>query len=289
MKKFFAAALALTMTAAMFTACGDADSSSSSKADSTAASSAAEASSTESTAASEGESSAADDASSGAEEAAAEFVWEQMPGYDASATETVIEVTDPSTDDWANGLGGNDFIDARTFTKDKDLHVAVDFELKPDVLDTLEQGIFDTNKWQIVIGPAHAYKWTKFIDSTNPDGLVVEYPSINTLPADSEWVVDGENLRDKDGNMAPIFIKADGYFKFGDYKQNHIEFTIPAATVNEMIDRAYAEVNDDGEEGSWDGIIFQNAGGVVMKKVTLDHGNVYLNSAILEAFPEPEE
>ena len=67
MKKFLAAALALTMTAAMFTACGD-DSSSSSKADSTAASSTAEASSAEAPSVAE-ESSAADASSADASSA----------------------------------------------------------------------------------------------------------------------------------------------------------------------------------------------------------------------------
>ena len=62
MKKFFAAALALTMTAAMFTACGDDNSSSSKAADSSAASSAADSSSAAESSSVE-ESSAADTSS----------------------------------------------------------------------------------------------------------------------------------------------------------------------------------------------------------------------------------
>ena len=205
-----------------------------------------------------------------------------MPGYDAAATESVITIAEPGTDDWANGLGGNDFIDARTFTRDKDLHVAVDFELTQDSYDVFDQGIFTVENKQVLIGPCHANGWGKFIDSNNPDGMIVDFPSINTLPEDSEFTVDGENLRKADGTMADVFVKADGFIKFGDYKQTHVEFTIPAETVNAMIDLA-------NEEESWEGILFQNAGGVVIKTVTLDQGNVYLNSAILEVFGEPEE
>ncbi|MBR1749461.1 MAG: hypothetical protein IJ740_01085 [Ruminococcus sp.] len=283
MKKIFAAALALTMTAAMFTACGDTDSSS--KADSTAettttaAESAAE---SEAEASSAEGSSAAEDASSEEAAEAKPFDVKEMPGYDESATETTLEIKEPGTDDWANGLGGNDFIDARTFTRDQDLTLSIDFELTQDSYDVFENEVFTVENKQILIGPCHANGWNKFADSEHPDGLITDIPAINTLPDDSEYTVDGENLRDKDGKMVDVFIKADGFIKFGDYKQNHIEFTIPAETVNAMIDLA-------NEEESWEGILFQNAGGVVIKTIKLNQGNVYLNSAILEAFPEESE
>lgn len=288
MKKIIASVLALTMTAAMFTACGDA-SSSSSKADSqaettttTAAASESAAESTADSAAESGADSAAESGDDSGSAAAAAFDVTQMPGYDANATESVIEVKEPGTDDWANGLGGNDFIDARTFTRDQDLKVSIDFELTKDSYDVFDNEVFTVETKQVLIGPCHANGWKKFNDSDHPDGLISDIPAINTLPKDSEYVVDGENLRDKDGKMVDVFFKADGFIKFGDYKQTHVEFTIPAATVNEMIDLA-------NQEDSWEGILFQNAGGVVMKKITLSQGNVYLNSAILEAFPEEEE
>ena len=96
MKKIFAAALALTMTAAMFTACGDDSSSSSSAATTTttaAASSVAEASSADASSAdasSAADASSEDASSEGGE--AVEFDVTKLPGYDASATETVLTV-----------------------------------------------------------------------------------------------------------------------------------------------------------------------------------------------------
>ncbi|MBR1749460.1 MAG: hypothetical protein IJ740_01080 [Ruminococcus sp.] len=92
MKKFLAAALALTMTAAMFTACGDSDSSSSSTADATTTTAA------ESSAAEEESSAAEGDASS--EEEAAEPVdisecTKELKNYDTASVKFTMD-TDPA-------------------------------------------------------------------------------------------------------------------------------------------------------------------------------------------------
>ena len=156
MKKFLAAALALTMTAAMFTACGDEDSSSSAETTTTTTASQADAASTSEEASSADDAASTDDASSAAEDSseasggdaasATEFDVTKLPGYDANATETVLTVESPVNTDWANGLGTDDnlndlYIDGRTFTRDQDLTVKVEFELPPEVYEEFDLGI----------------------------------------------------------------------------------------------------------------------------------------------------
>ena len=311
MKKIFAAALALTMTAAMFTACGDDSSSSSSAATTTttaAASSVAEASSADASSAdasSAADASSEDASSEGGE--AVEFDVTKLPGYDASATETVLTVANPSNTDWVNGLGtddnGNDiYIDARTFTKDQDLTVKVDFELPKEVLEEFDLGIrkFETLKedgqikkgtTQILVGPARANGWTKFIGFETPDGMKVDFPTYYNMPegdthGTSRDGSDGkEDVYKADGTLEDVFVKNDGFIKFGNTTTNSVEFTIPKETVNLMIETAFA-VPEDPENATvgWDGLLFQIAGGVTIKTVTLSQPNVYFSNVVNETF-----
>lgn len=221
-----------------------------------------------------------------AEPEAAEFDITKVEGYDESATETVIEIENGTTSPWAaafqgfttvEGESSDDFIDARTFERDRDLHVVVDFQLTETLMGMIDEGITDLHDTQIVIGPCHANGWNKFGET--PEGIICDYPQFNLATDDGEWVKKGENLvsPDDENTWCPVFVKNDGFIKITDPTVTQIEFTIPAAVVNEMIDNC-----SDPEKG-FDGILFQMGGSCQVTKVTVDQGNVFLASQLAEA------
>ena len=297
MKRLLAALCAAVMTAAMFTACGDSDSSSKGESSSKAEASSAAQTTTTTAAAPESEAPAESAPAKEAEDEPKEFDITQMPGYDASATETVFEFTDAPSDPWANGIPAamidgeavTDYIDARSFDRDKDIHMVVEFAYTDSYLDMLSQGVTDQHKTQIVIGPARSNGWTKF--GEEKEGLICDYPYFADYKEDGEWVrANGEDLctpetkgNDKSEQVWPdVFVKGDGYLKIGNNEVTSVEFTIPADRVNEMIDTAFADATEDESVG-WDGVLFQNGGNCSLTKITVDQGNVYLASQILEA------
>ncbi|WP_051588769.1 hypothetical protein [Ruminococcus sp. NK3A76] len=335
MKKFFAAALALTMTAAMFTACGDDSSSSSKASSSSAASSAAESSSAAEASSADDASSAADDASSTADDASSaaddasseggdasseggaaegapvdengKFDVTKMPGYDANAKETVLTVAEPGTDPWVNGLGadvdyGDIYIDGRTFTRDQDLTVKVEFEVAADAKEEFELGIkkleslddsgtIKKGTTQILIGPARANGWAKFVGADNHDGLIVDFPTYYNMPegdthGKTKTGKDGsEDVFKADGTLEDVFVKNDGFIKFGSPDATTVEFTIPKETVNAIIDNATATPADENDTTTgWDGLLFQMGDcPTAIKTVTLNMGNVYFSTDISKA------
>ena len=323
MKKILAAALALTMSAAMFTACGD-DSSSSSAAETTTTT-AAEASSTAEEASSTDEASSTEDASS-AEDASSDeggsassdipvdengvFDLTKMPGYDASATETVLTVNNPVTEDnwsaWSNGLGSDDdlnaiYIDGRTFTRDQDLTITVEFavadyakdEIAAEIktLGHLEDGVIKKGTTQILIGPARANGWAKFMGVEDQEGLIVDFPTYYNMPEGDTHGLnkkgeDGpEDVYKADGTLEDVFVKNDGFIKFGTPEATSVTFTIPKEKVNEIIDNAYATPADESDTTvGWDGIIFQMGDcATELKTITLNMGNVYFSSDVTKA------
>lgn len=282
-KHILAGALALTM-ALTFAGCGDSSSDSSEKETTTTAETAAETEAAE-TEATEAETEAETEATE-AEPEAAEFDITKVPGYDESATETVIEIENGSTSPWAaafpgfttlEGESSDDFIDARTFQRDKDMHIVVDFELTETLKGMIDEGVTNLHDTQIVIGPCHANGWTKF--GQTPEGIICDYPQHNLATDDSEWIKKGENLvsPDDENVWCPLFVKNDGFIKITDPEITQIEFTLPAAVVNEMID------NYNDPEKGFDGILFQMGGSCAVTKVTIDQGNVFLASQLAEA------
>ncbi len=297
-KRIAAAVLALSIAVSLASCGGSDDSSSDSVKETTtaAAESAAEESTEESTADSEEapaestEESAADSSEAAAEERPA-YDETKMPGYDASATETVFEFENAPDTAWgaafpgfttAEGASSDDFIDARSLERDKDVHVKVEFSYTDLTLQMIEEGMTDLHKTQVVIGPCHANGWAKFGSWENPQYLICDYPAANALPESGEWVVKGENVVSKDDEevWADVFVKEDGFIKITTTDVTSIEFTIPAEAVNQMIDK-YSDESDP--ESAFDGILFQLGGSMSVTKVTVDQGNVFLASQITEA------
>ena len=302
-KRFAAAVLALSC-ALSFASCGGSESSSSDSAKETttttaAAESAADESAEESSAAESEETaesteeSAYDSGENTAEERPA-YDETEMPGYDASATETVFEFTDAPDSAWGaafpgfttpEGASSDDFIDARSLEPDKDVHIKVEFKYTDMTLQMIEEGLTDLHKTQVVIGPCHANGWTKFGSWENPQYLVCDYPAANDLPVDGDWVVKGENVVSKDDEevWADVFVKDDGFIKITSTDVTSIEFTIPADAVNQLIEKYSDENKAADPESAFDGILFQLGGSMSVTKVTIDQGNVFLASQIAEA------
>ncbi len=316
MRKIIASILALTLTASMFTACGDSDSSS--KSESSKAATTTTAATTEAPEESEApaETEAPEEPEEPEEPAATEnegpvseedFDKSIIPGYDESATETVLEPEDQISDAWASSFADGDFIDARTLERDKDLHMVVEFAYTDKYNEMIDKEITDQHKTQIVIGPARANGWQKFAltdefeDAVGKDNFICDYPwYIDYEGEDGEWVqCNGEDLctpeskqNDKSVQVWPdVFVKGDGFIKIGSHDVTSIEYTIPAATVNSLIDNAFTPAADeDDTEHGWDGILFQLGGNMYITKITMDQGNVFMFSDVEAVYnPETEE
>ncbi len=285
-KSILAGALALAM-ALSFAGCGESESAEKETTTTAAETTAETEAETEAEAeAAEAEATEAETEATEAEPEAADFDITKVEGYDESATETVIEIENGSTSPWAaafpgfttlEGESSDDFIDARTFERDKDMHVIVDFQLTDTLKSMIEEGVTDLHETQIVIGPCHANGWNKFGET--PEGIICDYPQHNLADENSEWVKKGENLvsPDDENVWCPLFVKNDGFIKITDPEITQIEFTLPAAVVNEMID------NYSDPEKGFDGILFQMGGSCQVTKVTIDQGNVFLASKLAES------
>ncbi len=307
MKKVLALTLALTMSAMMFASCGDSKDESKADASSKAAASeAAEGQADVSEASEESEAAEETSAPEVTEEPAeseaeaapeiAEFDRTKVIGYDETATETVIELTDQISDAWTNGLGsysveggsGDNYIDGRCFDRDKDVHMVVEFEYTEKFNQMIEEDITDQHKQQIVIGPGHANGWNKFGETF--EGLITDYPAVNDPNLKDYVVANGEDLATpetkdeaskKDQVWPDVFVKSDGFIKIGNHDVKSVEFTIPAAEINALIDNSTLDPDDPEKWG--DGIMFQIGGNMYITKITIDQGNVFLKSQIAES------
>ncbi|MBQ8967215.1 hypothetical protein [Ruminococcus sp.] len=307
MKKILAMTLALSLAALTFASCGDTASDSKADETTTTTTAAAEESSeeeaeseapaeTEAPAESEAEETEAPAESEAEEEGEgeaaepAEFDITKVTGYDENATETVFELTDQISDAWGSSFG-SDFIDARSFDRDKDIHMVVDFEYVESYNQMIEEGVTDQHKTQIVIGPSRANGWSKFGETF--EGLITDYPSVNDPDLTDYVVANGEDLatpETKDNKpkieqeWPDVFVKGDGFIKIGNHDVKQIEFTIPAEEVNKLIDNAFTAPTDDADtEHGWDGVLFQLGGNMYLTKITIDQGNVFMNSTIIDS------
>ena len=146
----------------------------------------------------------------------------------------------------------------------------------------------DQHKTQIVIGPCHANGWNKFGEEF--EGLVTDYPSVNDPNLTEYEVANGEDLatpetkdnKPKKEQVWPdVFVKGDGFIKIGNHDVTSIEFTIPAAEINKLIDNATPD--PDNEEAWGDGILFQIGGNMYITKITIDQGNIFTRGQIAKS------
>lgn len=288
MKKLLACTAAFILAASMMTACGSSsDDSSSTKETTTTTTTAAETS-----AAAEEETTSeaapADTTESAAESEAPADTSDDPIQVETDGTQTVFTQAEGPSDAWAASFGsatfvdengeestGTDYIDARSFERDKDMHVVVDFEWTETFLGMIEAGVTAEDQIYMVIGPCYANGWNKF--GSEVEGIITDYPLASSGEVyvngavDSSYTVDGETILDADGNKPDIYVKDDGFIQVNSTDITQIEFTIPKDIVNQMIDNANAE---DG----WDGLLMQIGGNFSVTKVTVDEPNVQLAS-----------
>ena len=326
MKKLLASALAVIMAGAMFTGCGDSDSSSEKKETTTTTTAAAggdSAAATDESTAEGGEESKADE--SKADESTADDA--DVPKYDAAATQSVLEIEEPDTGAWANCLG-SDYIDYHTLPRDKDLHFTLEVKLSDTFVGMMEADILNGDE-QIGIAPTSQTPSLGWVHLGEVDGRVDgEFPIGNKLKTmegytDGTYKLvpqtdkDGNVKTDKEGNpkfsedvymaddetkLAPLYMKPDGFIKWSDEawmswgnETQTLEFTLTKECVNEILDTIAADVakNELDENGNnkndWGGILFQCSGNFEVNKITIDCGNILLNSdymAWAEANPD---
>lgn len=294
MKKLLAMTLALTMSALMFASCGDtADDSSSAAETSAPAAESSEAETEESSEAEESEAETEEPEESEAEgegedepAAPAEFDITKVTGYDENATETVFELTNENTAAWAEILDG-DWIDPRSFERDKDMHMTIEWEYTEGFNGMIDEGVTDQHATQIVVGAirlGHPSGWVHFGDTINyPDTLICDYPFVADCD-DVAWTkANGEDMAtpdtadlDKKDQVWPdVFVKNDGFLKIGNHDVKSVEFTITADAVNEMIDNAL--------ENGYDGISITHGGNMYVTKITIDQGNVFMHNTITDS------
>lgn len=193
----------------------------------------------------------------------------------SAAAESTFKIENGPTDPWVSAFGSfkavsedgkestsDDYIDAKTFTKDQPIKVDVKVEWSKVTKDAIGY---------IVIGPAYSNGWEKF--GAKPENIEVDFPKAGKLEGDDakKWTVKGEGLVDKDGKSPDIFLKKDGFIQINDTELDHFSFTLPKEVVNAMIEKA-------NEPDSWDGIIFQIGGGFKVTEITVDQDNVKLAS-----------
>lgn len=165
-----------------------------------------------------------------------------------TASANTLSVATPSDKEWdgfakytnAEGKEDNDFFWGGSLTKGSDVTVKVDFEWT-------EKG---TEAGYMAIAPAFANGWAKIF---GPDGAAAA-PAGWANKADLTEAEDGGYV-DADGNKVPYAWQEDGFLQVYDTTVTSIEFTIPAAQVDQMYDTATA-VDAEGNEG-FDGLIFQ--------------------------------
>lgn len=198
----------------------------------------------------------------------------------SASAESVIEVNETEenyTASYSNCFGpmpdsededSQDYIDARTFTKDQDLTCKVEFERTEGWADQPE------SQQYVNLAPGRSNGWKKFGDSQGMNCLQVDFIKANDVATGKVkgYSMDGEAVvNDKTKKTEPVILKLDGFINITDKNVNEVEFTIPKDEVNKLIEEANAE-------DSWDGIIIQKNTFVKINKVTLSQDGVTLAS-----------
>ena len=178
----------------------------------------------------------------------------------SASASTSIAITDGQTEDWASAFAkngeGDDFIDAKSLTKDTALDVKVDFTWT-------ESG---TTNGYVLLKPAYANGWNAFSKTEGyVSGLTLKTATTGTADETSHKYVDA------DGNEYDYVLQDDGFIVSSLPECNSFEFTLSADCVNALIENA------NKDEDAFDGIIFQISG-LQVTNVELSQDNVKLNS-----------
>ena len=178
----------------------------------------------------------------------------------SASASTSIAITDGQTEDWASAFAkngeGDDFIDAKSLTKDTALDVKVDFTWT-------ESG---TTNGYVLLKPAFANGWNALSKTEGyVSGLTLKTATTGTADETSHKYVDA------DGNEYDYVLQDDGFIVSSLPECNSFEFTLSADCVNALIENA------NKDEDAFDGIIFQISG-LQVTNVELSQDNVKLNS-----------
>lgn len=177
-------------------------------------------------------------------------------------TGTIINIENPVTDAWKNcfpqfeveeGKMTDDYIDAKTFTKDTAMDVTINYEWTED-------------------GVAQEYAQVKPASTANSWESLYKLGYLNdTFAKDSNASTSGLGYMTDDGQTVGYAIKSDGFFISNDPSCSQIKFTITADGVNKMIEAATAA------EDAYDGIVFQISG-MKVTSIELSQSGVRLAS-----------
>ncbi|MBR6101798.1 MAG: hypothetical protein IKP95_05170 [Ruminococcus sp.] len=242
--------------------------------------------------------------------------------FDPEATESVFEFEEDDIDtaEWANPLGS--YFDANTFPADTDLKFTIEVKLSDKLLKMMDQGIdpgdkqigflpslanacesfgYDagwghfgekqgTIKADFPLG-AELWRMENYTDGKYKLKLYVNADGKNVPDASHEdenlmAVYEDVYMADDDTKLAPLYCKPDGMIKWSPEEWKNwgeegavIEFTVTKEVVNACIESIK---NAEDPSTAFNGILFQSAGGLIFKKVTIDCGNILTNDQYLD-------
>ena len=188
-------------------------------------------------------------------------------------TGTIINIENPVTDEWGNcfpkyelddGTLTDDYIDAKSFTKDTAMDVTVNFEW----VDGFEYVQFK---------PAFANGWAAY----QADGYLT---NVNILGTDCEAITDGDGIGylTNDGETVGYAMQTSGFFISNDPNCKQIKFTITADGINKAIETATAD------DSAFDGLVFQISG-VKITSIELSQSGVRLASQPAPVDPDDSD
>lgn len=242
--------------------------------------------------------------------------------FDPEAKESVFEFDEDDIDtaDWANPIGV--YFDANTFPADTDLKFTVEVKLSSKLKKMLDQGIDPGDKqigflpslanadktfgyengWghfgekqgtlkaDFPLG-TELWRMDNYTDGTYKLKLYVNADGKNVVDANHEdeglmAVLEDVYMADDDTKLAPLYCKPDGMIKWSPEEWKNwgeegatIEFTVSKDVINACIDEVK---NPSDPDQAYGGILFQSAGSLIFKKVTIDCGNILTSDQYLD-------
>jgi len=201
--------------------------------------------------------------------------------YDPDATETVITISDPDTEDWKNAMH-DDYIEGITLPANTEVTVIAEIALTEETASAADK------EHQIAFAPCYSDSWEKI--GAEPQMIRGDFPVGADLAHAGLANKDFQLLKDAEGNisedvyrrsdssvMAELFVKPDGFIKFSPEvwttwqagETHTVTFTLSTDAVSRM-----------RENGS--GMLFQCSGGFELRKLTFSCGNVLTHDQYLD-------